>query len=131
MTLAELKLPSPTATLIGSSILVVCVWLFLDFAVTDPSTILFAFIALGSDILVRNLTSGFFTDRYWQVVVAAQSFFSVFFFAVPALGLRWIASKRLSPNGVSLTVMGWLLFYLAALAFLFDLRLLFLLLTSE
>ena len=125
MTLAELKLPSPRATLIGSSVTVVCAWLVLDFAVRDPETILFAFIALGSDFLVRNLTSGLFTDRYWPVVVAVKLFFCTLFFLIPALGLRWLGSKRLSPNGVSLAIFGWLLFYLATLSFLFHLRLLF------
>lgn len=118
------------ATLIGSSVVVGCAWLFLDFAVTDPSTILFAFIALGSDILVRNLTSGFFTDRYWPVVVAAQTFFCLLFFIVPAYGLRWLGGRRFSPNGTSLMVLGWLVFYLASLAVLFDLRLLFRLLSE-
>ncbi len=64
MSLEELKLPSPKLILYMSPVLIVCVWLFLDFVIRDPSTILFALIALGSDILVRNLTSGIFTDRY-------------------------------------------------------------------
>ena len=131
MTLAELKLPTPKATLIGSSIVVVCAWLFLDFAVTDPSTILFAFIALGSDILVRNLTSGFFTDRYWPVVVAVQTFFCLLLYILPAFGFRRLGGRWFSTNGASLMVLGWFAFYLAALAFLFDIRLLLRLLSTS
>ena len=125
MSLTDLNLPSPRVTLIGSLVAVVCAWLVLDFAITDPETILFAVIALGSDILVRNLTSGFFTDRYWPVVVVVKLFFCALFFLIPALGLRWLGSKRLSANGVSLTIFSWLLFYLGSLTFLFHLRLLF------
>jgi len=125
VTLAELTLPSPRVVLIGSCVTIVCAWLVLDFAVRDPETILFGFIALGSDFLVRNLTSGRFTDVYWPVVVGVKLFFCVLFFFIPAFGLQRLGRERLSPNAVSLLTFGWLLFYLATLTFLFNLRLLF------
>jgi hypothetical protein len=121
--LNQLKLPSPKETLYGSSLLVVSAWLFFDFAVRDPSTILFALIALGSDILVRNLTSGVFADRYWFIVVAVQCSFSLIFFLLPTIFFKGLCARRFRPNSVSLLVFIWLVFYLATLAFLFDVRL--------
>lgn len=120
---AELKLPSPRAVLLASVFLVACAWLFLDLAVRDPGTVLFAFIALGSDFVVRNLASGPFMDRYWLVPAAARVFFCALFFVLPALGLRWLGRRRLSPEGVSALILAWLGFYVSALVFLFDLSL--------
>ncbi|MAQ20716.1 MAG: hypothetical protein CMD52_04305 [Gammaproteobacteria bacterium] len=122
MSLEELKLPSPKLILYVSPVLIVCVWLFLDFVIRDPSTILFALIALGSDILVRNLTSGIFTDRYWFVVVVVQSFFSIFYFFLPAVSFAALAIKKLKTKVISLVLIIWLVFYLMCLTFLFDLR---------
>lgn len=123
MTVTGIKLPSPRVALLVSSVIVVCAWLVFDLAIEDPSTILFAFIALGSDFVVRNVTSGLFADRHVEVVVAARLFFCFFFFVIPGLGLRWLGARWFSPDGVSGIVLGWLLFYLAALSFLFDLGL--------
>ena len=122
MNLNKLKSPSPRATLYSSSLLVVFAWLFFDFAIRDPSTILFALIALGSDFLVRNITSGAFTDRYWFVVVAVQCFLVFSFYFLPAVFFKWFGARRFQSNGISLLIFIWLVFYLAALAFLFDLR---------
>ena len=121
--LRKLKLPSPKATLVGSSVVVICVWLVSDFVFRDPSTILFAFITLGSDFLIRNLTSGFFVDRYWPVVAAAKTFSCFCFFFFPALGFKWVGSRQFSSNTVSALILCWLLFYLATLTFLFKLEL--------
>lgn len=121
--LRKLKLLSPKATLVGSSVVVICVWLVSDFVFRDPSTILFAFITLGSDFLVRNLTSGFFMDRYWPVAAAAKTFFCFCFFFFPAFGFKWVGIRRFSSNGVSVLILCWLFFYLATLTFLFELEL--------
>jgi len=60
LVLAEVKLPTPRATLIGPSVTVVCAWLFLVFVITEPATILFAFIVLGIVVLgVIVYQSGF------------------------------------------------------------------------
>jgi len=121
--LRKLKLPSSNTVLVGSSVAVICVWLVLDFVFRDPSTILFAFITLGSDFLARNLTSGFFVDRYWPVVAATKIFFCFSFFFFPALGFKRIGSRWFSSEGVSALIFCWLLFYLATLTFLFELEL--------
>ena len=47
LVLAEVTLSAPRATLTGSSVTVVCAWLFLDFVATELATILFAFIVFG------------------------------------------------------------------------------------
>ena len=121
--LKKLKLPSPKAALVGSSIVVICAWLVSGFVFREPSTILFALITLGSDFLVRNLTSGFFVDRYWPVVEATKVFFCFSFFFFPALGFKWTGSRWFSSEGVSALIFCWVLFYLAALTFLFELEL--------
>ena len=123
MSLNKLKSPSPRATLYSSSLLVVFAWLFFDFAIRDPSTILFALIALGSDFLVRNVTSGAFTDRYWFVVVVVQCFLVFSFYFFPAIFLKWFGARHFQSNVISALIFIWLVFYLAALSFLFDLRL--------
>ncbi|MBH98830.1 MAG: hypothetical protein CMM56_10335 [Rhodospirillaceae bacterium] len=122
MSFDELKLPPPKLIISASSILIICVWLFIDFAIRDPSTILFALIALGSDVLVRNLTSGPFTDRYWFVLVLVQSIFSVIFFLLPAVCFSLFSAKRYKSEIISLVLLIWLVFYLASLVFIFDLR---------
>ncbi len=118
--LANLRLPPPGTTLAVSSIVVGSTWLVLDFVLRDPWTVLFIVIALGSSFLVRNVTSGVFSDQYWPVVSAVQVFFCVAFFAVPGLALLWIGNRWLSPPAASLMIIGWMLFYIAALAFLFS-----------
>lgn len=112
--------PSPRTTLIASSVVVACAWLVLDFVLRDPWTILYIFIALGSDFLVRNMTTGLFAQIYWPVVTAVQVFFCVTFFVGPGLVVLWLGRGRLSPTLTSSLIFAWLLFYLAALAFLFE-----------
>ena len=91
-----------------------------QFLLRDPWTILFVVIALGSDILVRYVTSGLFADMYWPVVIAVQVFFCVVFFAGPGLAISWLGSGRLPPARISLLIVAWLIFYIASLAFLFS-----------
>jgi len=62
LALTEVKLPTPKATLIGSSVTVVCAWHFLDFVVTDPATILFALIVLGIAVLAVIVCQSGFWD---------------------------------------------------------------------
>ena len=117
---ADLNLPSPRVTLLASCLLVGGTWLVLQLLLQDPWTILFLVIALGSDILVRYVTSGLFADMYWPVVIAVQVFFSVVFFAGPGLAISWLGGGRLPPARISLLIVAWLIFYIASLAFLFS-----------
>jgi len=117
---ADLSLPSPRVTLLASCVLVGATWLVLQLVLVDPWTILFLVIALGSDILVRYVTSGLFADMYWPVVIAVQVFFCVVLFAGPGLAISWLGNGRLPPARISLLIVAWLIFYIASLAFLFS-----------
>ncbi len=94
-------------------------WLVLDLVLRDPWTVLFIVIALGSDMLVRLVTGGVFFDANAPVAAAARTLVCVALFAGPGFVLRWSSSKLFKARVVSLVIVGWLVFYLAALAFLF------------
>ena len=79
-----------SATLWVCCFVVACAWLVLDLVLRDPWTVLFAGIALGSDFLLRNLTSGVFMDANAPVGTAARVLVCVSLFAGPAIGLRWL-----------------------------------------
>ena len=111
-----------SATLWVCCFVVACAWLVLDLVLRDPWTVLFAGIALGSDFLLRNLTSGVFMDANAPVGTAARVLVCVSLFAGPAIGLRWLSARFLSETYVVLVTAGWLVFYLAALTVLFPPR---------
>lgn len=115
-------LPSPGITFALSCVAAGCAWFVFDVLVRDPSTFLFFFIALGSDFVLRNATSGLFMDMYFQLLTAGRVFFCVLIFAIPALPILWLGRKRVRPEHVSLAIAGWLLFYVASLWVLFPLN---------
>lgn len=98
-------------------------WLVLDLVVRDPWTFLFIGIALGSDALVRSITGGVFMDANAPVGSAARVLVCVVLFAVPGLAMRWLGARVFKAGVVSLVIVGWLIFYLSALTFLFQPRL--------
>ena len=116
---AAVKLPSPGTTLAASSVLAGCAWLVLDLVVRDPWTVLFIAIALGSDLLVRTAAGGVFADANPLVTGGVRMLTCVALFAGPGAALRWSSAKRFTPAVTSWLLVGWLVFYLAALAFLF------------
>ncbi len=105
-------------------LLVAGVWLLFDLVLQDPWTILFVFIALGSDFLVRNVTDGAFMDANAPVRTAVRVMVCVALFAGPAAVLRWLSAKVLSETRFVLVNTSWLFFYLGALTVLFPPRLL-------
>ena len=103
-------------------LIVAGVWLLFDLVLRDPWTILFVFIALGSDFLLRNATGGVFMDANEPIVTAVRALVCVALYAGPAVGLRWLSARVLREKYVLHVVTGWLIFYLAALTVLFPPR---------
>ena len=103
-------------------LIVAGVWLLFDLVLRDPWTILFVFIALGSDFLLRNATGGVFMDANELIVTAVRALVCVSLYAGPAVVLRWLSARILREKYVVLVVTGWLIFYLAALTVLFPPR---------
>ena len=103
-------------------LIVAGVWLVFDLVLRDPWTVLFVFIALGSDFLLRNATGGVFMDANEPIATAARVLVCVTLYAGPAIGLRWLSAKILSETYVVLVTTGWLIFYLGALTVLFPPR---------
>ena len=104
-------------------LIVASVWLYFDLVLHDPWTILFVFIAMGSDFLVRNVTGGAFMDANAPVATAARVLVCVVLYAGPAAVLRWLGAKVLSETFLVLVTTGWLIFYVGALTVLFPPRL--------
>lgn len=103
-------------------LIVAGVWLVFDLVLRDPWTFLFVFIAMGSDFLLRNATSGVFMDANAPLATAARVLACVALYAGPAIGLRWLGARLLGQTYVVLVNSGWLIFYLAALTVLFPPR---------
>ena len=99
------------------------VWLLFDLVLRDPWTILFVFIAMGSDFLVRNATGGAFMDANAPVGTAARVLVCVALYAGPAFALRWLSARVLSETYVVVATTSWLIFYVGALTVLFPPRL--------
>ena len=103
-------------------LIVAGVWLLFDLVLRDPWTILFVFVAMGSDFLVRNATGGAFMDANAPIGTAARVVVSVALYAGPAIVLRWVSAKVLNETWFVLVTTGWLIFYVGALTVLFPPR---------
>ena len=99
------------------------VWLLFDLVLRDPWTVLFVFVAMGSDFLLRNATGGAFMDANAPIATAARVVVCVALYAGPAAALRWLGAKVLGGAYLALVIAGWLTFYVGALTVLFPPRL--------
>ena len=100
---------------------VASVWLVFDLVLRDPWTVLFVFIAMGSDFLLRNAIGGVFVDANPPVATAMRVLACVALYAGPATVLRRLSAKVLRERYVDVLSMGWLVFYVGALTVLFPL----------
>ena len=94
------------------------------FVFWNPSTILALNVTLIPQMLVDAYLSvppelGFFS---WQILLmyALSTILNVGLFSLPALAMMGLSRKFIVPKGVSLLLVGWMVFYVLMLFVLFE-----------
>jgi hypothetical protein len=81
-------------------------------------TTLFQVVTLGALSLVTAMTSDMYADTHGQVVWSVVFLLNMLLFAMPA-GLIWLRSRKRWPDGSSIAILTWSVFYLACLFWFF------------
>jgi hypothetical protein len=86
--------------------------------VTGYGTDLFQIVALGAWMLVARATSGEYADRHHPAMWFVALCLNLLLFLVPTTGI-WLVARRRWPERCSLAIVGFGLFYIASLFWLF------------
>lgn len=107
----------PRVPLLTGTIIAAAATLLLP-AITGYGTILFQWVVLGAWGLVAKVTSSAFADHHSAATWTVAFCLNVGAFFLPASILR-LSLARLWPRLYAVTMIGWILLYLASLLFLF------------